>query len=216
MHRHRRPHFLDDAAALGLEGALKTANRFPAERIVESDRGDRAVAKRPIGVLAERVVRLAAGPAGADDPLAAATLGEVVRRHHRVHRRNLLRIDVRGERVPARREQRPRQQMHAIRFHQLPRLRQRHRWNSLVVFDDELNLAATDAVADLVQQEQEAIEDVAAVLRERARQRHDEADLDRSCRCLTAQEDGCGEYQRQSDRGELNSFHVFPDPRPET
>jgi len=61
--------------------------------------------------------------------------------------------------------------------------------------------------ADLVKQEQEAIEDVAAVLRERARQRHDETDLDGSWRRLPAQHNR-REDQREERERQSNMFHV--------
>ena len=113
------------------------------------------------------MVRLAAGPAGADDPLAAPPLRQVVGGHHGIHHRDLHRVDVRRQRIAGRREQRTRHQVHLVALHQLSGLRQPDRRNPLVVLDDELNLASARAIADLLERQHETIQDVAPVLRER-------------------------------------------------
>ena len=61
----RRPDLLDDLPAAGLEGALEAADHLVAEGVVGADRDDLLVALFA-GPLAERMARLRARPAGAD------------------------------------------------------------------------------------------------------------------------------------------------------
>src|SRR3972149_4554726 len=80
-------------------------------------------------------------------------------------------------RIP--RQRRARHQMHLVALDELSRLGQADGRNRFVVLDDELDLTTCRPVPGLFEAQQEAVEDVAAVLRVRARERHDEADLDR-------------------------------------
>jgi hypothetical protein len=52
---------------------------------------------------------------------------------------------------------------------ELSRLRQAYGRNRLIVFDDQLNRAAGRAIADLIEVQEKAVQDVAAVLRIRTR-----------------------------------------------
>jgi hypothetical protein len=61
----RRPDLLDDLPAAGFERALEAADNLVAERIIGADRGDLLVALIA-GPLPERMARLRAAPAGAD------------------------------------------------------------------------------------------------------------------------------------------------------
>ena len=180
MDRHRTPDFLHDGAALGLERPLEAADRLPSERVVERDRGHLPHLQLAIRVFAERMVRLAGGPARPHDPLAPPPLRQIVRGHDRVHHRHAHRVDVRRQRVAGRRQQRAGHQVDLVPLDQLARLGQPDRRNRFVVFDDDLDLSSAGPVADLVQRQQEAVEDVAAVLDVRTRQRREEPDLDRA------------------------------------
>src|SRR5258708_19945016 len=62
----RRPDFLEDLPAAGLEGALETADDLVTEGIVGADRGDLLVAL-VAGPLPKRMAWLRTGPAGADE-----------------------------------------------------------------------------------------------------------------------------------------------------
>ena len=62
----RRPDLLDDLAAAGLERALEAADHLVAEGIVGAD-GDDLLVALLAGPLAERMARLRARPAGADE-----------------------------------------------------------------------------------------------------------------------------------------------------
>jgi hypothetical protein len=66
-----------------------------------------------------------------------------------------------------------------VALHELSRFRQAHRWNRFIVLHDQLDLSASRAIANLVQIEKEPVQNVAAVLRAAAGQRHHEPDLDR-------------------------------------
>ena len=210
MDRYRGPHLLRDPAAGLLERPLEPADRFPAEGVVKRNRSDGPVAECAVGVLTERMIRLAAGVSGTHDPLAALPLRQIVGGHHRVHHRNPHRVDVRRQRVAGRRQQRAGHQVHLVALDQLPGLRQPDRRDRFGVFDDELNLASAGAIADLVEQQEEPVQNVAPALRVRTRHRYEEADLDRALGGLPPGQ-GARHEQRRHDNRESKLFHR---PRP--
>src|SRR6266513_2423914 len=69
--------------------------------------------------------------------------------------------------------------MDAISLDELSRLGEPDRRNRLVVFDDELDAASAGLVTHLVEREEEAVENVAAVLHVRSGERSQESDFNR-------------------------------------
>ena len=176
MDRYGRPKFLGDLAAFGFKGALEASDGFPAEGVIEGDGGDLAQLERVIGVLAEGMIGLAAGVTGADDPPAAQALGEVVSGNDRVNHGNLGRFDVRRQRIARRGKQAAGHDAHAVELDELLCLGEGIGRDAFVIFGDHFDLSAAGLIADLLEVEQHAVQNVAAVLRVGAGKRSQEAD----------------------------------------
>src|SRR5438034_5150104 len=175
----RRPDLLDDLAAGLLERALEAAHRLPAEGVVHADRRDPLVLEGPRHPVTERMHRLARGPAGAYDPPGRLPLGQVVGGDHGEGGRDALAVDERLERVAGGGQEAAREHVHPVLLDQLARLGERGGRRAFAVLHDQLDLATRGLAADLVEVELGADEHVLARRGEGARERGEQADLDR-------------------------------------
>ena len=207
----------DDPPAVFLEGVLEAFDGLPSKRKIVGDRRDALVLQHLGRVFPKRMVRLAARPARPDDPWRPLPLGQVIGGDDRIERRDLLLVDVVPQGVARAREQGTHEQIHFIKLHELPGLGQRRRRRPLFVLGEHLDLPAGDPVARLTEPQGEPVRHVAAVRREHAGQRDDQADLDRALL-----RDSSSTVQRNGERRAPGHQHVHvsahrlipPDGRP--
>ncbi len=201
----RVPDDLGDLAAELLEGLHRAERDLVAPGVVLADEGHVAGAELLVEIVAERMADLARRHRGAHHRGGAVPLGHVVGAggiHHQRHAGLLADLRHRRALVAA---QRADHHLHLLLMHQAARL-----GDGLVrvaggVRDHVLDLAAAGHVADLLPVQLEAVDHVDARRRQRAGQRHQEADPDRSA---LLRERGCAERAGQhcgACRGHGNS-----------
>ena len=163
-----------------LEGLHHAQRHLVAPGVILADEGDVARAELLVEIVAERMADLARRHRGAHHGRRAVPLGHVVGAGGIHHQRNAgLLADLRHRRafVPA---QRADHDMHLLLVHQAARLGDRLVGIAGRIRDHVLDLAAAGHVADLLPEQLEAVDHVDARRRERAGERHQQADLDRS------------------------------------
>src|SRR6266545_3179289 len=175
----RRPELLDHLTARLLERAVEARRHFPAEGEVIADDRDLSIAEIVIDPLAEGMGGLRAAPADANDVRAALALGDVFRGDDGEDGRHLLAVRVRRDSIADRGGERADQQVDALALDEAARLGEARGGLPLVILGDQLDLAAGQAPALLLEEELHAVGHVLAIGGQWARLRQEKADLDR-------------------------------------
>ena len=189
----RGPDPLHHLPAEVLEDTLEPPVGLPAERVVHADGGHAAQTHLPVGVVAERMRRLAAAEGRADDPAHRSALRDVVRRHHGVDGRDPVLLQVGGDGVAGGGEQPAGDRVHLLLLHEKPHLGQGAARLRIGILHAHLHLAARDLVPDLLPEKGEAVGHVLARLRERARKWPEIPDPDGPMLRRTAQRGQAGQ-----------------------
>ncbi len=185
-----------------------------AERVVLPDEGHVAQPELLVEILAERMTDLTRRNRGANDGRRALPLRDVVgagRVHHERHAGLLAHLRHRRAFMTA---QRPDHEMHFLLQHEAARLRQRLIRIAGRVAGDDLDLAAAGGHAGLFPEQTEAVDHFGARRCERAGDRRQEADTDRSlvlCLCERGKTgERCGSGQSRCCTRELSERKHVP------
>src|SRR3989442_11512735 len=103
---------------------MEAGRHLPAEREIVTDDRDLPVLEVVVRPLAEGVRGLRAGPASANDVIAALALRDVLGGDDREHRRDLLAVDVGRDRVADGRADGADDDVDVLTLHETARLRQ--------------------------------------------------------------------------------------------